>query len=596
MRLLWPFSENRRLEKHLFAFSMMNHLIQNPIKRQSGRQALFDNNARPLLFALIGICFKTVSVLGFSTFTQKILDTVSGTETHTISDLVLYALSCVVCLLIAAVLEYRCWTQFRSNALLQYRAHIYDRVLKKNIAAFQSESGADYLSAISNDLSQIKDGYIESLPYIAELVLNFVGTMILMLYYDPKLAAIAVGISVFPIIASLTRMQEVSACEENLSAANSLFLRAFSEVLQGFRIIKSTKSETQISGKLLAENRNASHAFCRREHTEIAVAYTASLTGHVAQIIFFIVSMLLARSDGRISAGVIVAFVQLMRNIIQMAITMPELLARVKAAKSLMRKHDTLLENSQPVGRDIAVFCKQSITLDHVTAGYNVTDATLKNITYEFQAHGCYAIIGESGSGKTTLLNLLTGFHRQYTGDIRYDNTSIKDVSNDNLCQLISVIHQDVFIFDATIAENLSMFRPCSEAALWDAACKAGLSSLIEQKGLDYRCGENGNLLSGGEKQRIGIARSILQGTDVLLFDEVTSALDAKTGHQVMDTIQKMSGKTRIVITHDIYPDLMDHCVAILVLKDGQLAEAGTFRELIAKQGTCYNLVNKLTL
>ena len=114
-----------------------------------------------------------------------------------------------------------------------------------------------------------------------------------------------------------------------------------------------------------------------------------------------------------------------------------------------MHKHDALLENSQPVGRDIAVFCKQSITVDHVTAGYNGTDSVLKNITYKFQTNGCYAIIGESGSGKTTLLNLLTGFHRQYTGAIRYDNTSIKDISNESLCQLISVIHQDVFIFDA---------------------------------------------------------------------------------------------------------------------------------------------------
>lgn len=569
----------------------MKYHIQKPIKRQSGRRALFENNARSLLFALIGICFKTISVLGFSTFTQKILDTISGTEAHTISQLIRYALFCVICLLIAATLEYRCWTQFRSNALLQYRAHIYDQVLKKNIAAFQSESSADYLSAISNDLSQIKDGYIESLPYLAELVLNFVGTMILMLYYDPKLAAIAVGACVFPIIASLTRMQEVSVCEENLSTANSLFLRAFSEVLQGFRIIKSTKSETQISDKLLTENKSAAYAFCRREHTEIAVAYTASLAGHIAQIIFFVVSMLLARSDSRISAGVIVAFVQLMRNIIQLAITMPELIACVKAAKSLMHKHDALLENSQPVGRDIAVFCKQSITVDHVTAGYNGTDSVLKNITYKFQTNGCYAIIGESGSGKTTLLNLLTGFHRQYTGAIRYDNTSIKDISNESLCQLISVIHQDVFIFDATIAENVSMFRPYSEADLLDAAHKAGLSSLIEQKGWNYRCGENGNMLSGGEKQRIGIARSILQGADVLFFDEVTSALDAKTGHQIMDTIQKMSQKTRIVITHDLYPDLMNEFDAILVLKDGQIAEVGTFHELIAKQGVCYNFV-----
>ena len=201
-----------------------------------------------------------------------------------------------------------------------------------NIAAFQSESSADYLSAISNDLGQIKDSYLESLPYIAELVLNFIGTIALMLYYDPMLAALAVGISIFPIIASLARMQEVSVREEALSTANSRFLRVFSEALQGFRTIKSTKSEAQISGRLLEENAKASQAFGRREHTEIAVAYTASLTGHVAQIVFFLVSMILAQNDGRVSVGVIVAFVQLMRNIIQLAITMPELIARVKAA------------------------------------------------------------------------------------------------------------------------------------------------------------------------------------------------------------------------------------------------------------------------
>ena len=157
----------------------------------------------------------------------------------------------------------------------------------------------------------------------------------------------------------------------------------------------------------------------------------------------------------------------------------------------------------------------------------------------------------------------------------------------------MSVIDQDVFIFDAAIAENISMFHPCSDAALQDAARKAGLSSLIEQKGWDYRCGENGNQLSGGEKQRIALARSILQGTDVLFFDEVTSALDAKTGHQIMETIQNMTEKTRIVITHDIYPDLMDSFDAVLVLKDGQLAEAGTFTDLMAKRGDCCHLMNK---
>ena len=131
------------------------------------------------------------------------------------------------------------------------------------------------------------------------------------------------------------------------------------------------------------------------------------------------------------------------------------------------------------------------------------------------------------------------------------------------------------------------------DAALQDAARKAGLSSLIEQKGWHYRCGENGNQLSGGEKQRIALARSTPQGTDVLFFDEVTSALDAKTGHQNMETIQNMTEKTRIVITHDIYPNLMDSFDAVLVLRDGQLAEAGTFTDLMAKRGDCCHLMNK---
>lgn len=571
----------------------MKHHPQKTDKQPLGKRVLFEHNIRAFSLSLLGVCFKTASVLGFSTFTQKVLDTVSGQAAYTIPYLILYAASCAFSLLVAAILEYRCWTQFRAKALLQYRQYIYGRVLKKNIAAFQSESSADYLSAISNDLGQIKDSYLESLPYIAELVLNFIGTIALMLYYDPMLAALAVGISIFPIIASLARMQEVSVREEALSTANSRFLRVFSEALQGFRTIKSTKSEAQISGRLLEENAKASQAFSRREHTEIAVAYTASLTGHVAQIVFFLVSMILARTDGRVSVGVIVAFVQLMRNIIQLAITMPELIARVKAANSLMRRHDELLESSQPVGRDVPVSCKQEIALDHVTADYGGAEAVLKDFSYAFRAHGCYAILGESGSGKTTLLNLLTGFHRQYSGSIRYDGIVIRDASNESLCQIMSVIDQDVFIFDAAIAENISMFHPCSDAALQDAARKAGLSSLIEQKGWDYRCGENGNQLSGGEKQRIALARSILQGTDVLFFDEVTSALDAKTGHQIMETIQNMTEKTRIVITHDIYPDLMDSFDAVLVLKDGQLAEAGMFSDLIAKQGVCSHLVNK---
>lgn len=568
------------------------HLSQNN-EYDSGLHALFHRNWFNFSLSLLGILFKVISSLGLSAFVQKVLDTISHVETNSPAYLITFATVCIFCLLIGAVLEYIYWTAFRSKALLQYRENTYNKILAKNIATFRHENTAKYISSLSNDLEQIKENYIESLPYIAETILGFVGTVIIMLYYDCTLAAIAFGISLIPIIVSLFRLKEVTSCEERLSTANSAFLGVFSEVLHGFRAIKSMKAEKSISAKLLDSNKEASSAFRNREHIEISVAYIASVTGYIAQIVFFFISMVLSRHDSRISAGVIVVFIQLMQNIIQLAITMPELIARIKAAKRLISKNDERLLQYQTAGLDIPVSCKRKIELINVSVCYRNSEPVLRDLSVEFPANGCYAILGESGSGKTTLLNLLTGSNRDYIGNVKFDDTDIKNISSDSLFRLMSVIYQDVFIFDATIEENITMFASHDNAMLDDAIRKAGLTEMIEAKGLSYRCGENGNMLSGGEKQRIGIARSVLQGADVLLFDEATSALDAQTGYQIIDTVLKMEGKTRIVITHDVYEGLMDRFDCVFVLKNGMFAEAGKYSELIARKGVCYELLKK---
>ena len=128
---------------------------------------------------------------------------------------------------------------------------------------------------------------------------------------------------------------------------------------------------------------------------------------------------------------------------------------------------------------------------------------------------------------------------------------------------------------------------------LEQAIKKSGIEEIVNEKGLDYRCGDNGNALSGGEKQRIGIARSIMQGTNVLLMDEATSALDTQTGYQIIETVQSMEGKTRIIVTHDLYPSLLEKFDSIFVLKNGKLVEQGKYTELMSKKGVCYELINK---
>ncbi len=557
------------------------------------RDSLFLKNRKNLALSLLGCVFKTLSVLGFSAFTQKILDTVSGDQPSSIPYLILFAVSCFLCLLISAALEYFCWTAFRRQALTRYRAYFCRKVLSKDISAFGRENTGAYASAVSNDLNTIRTSYLESLPYLAELVLNFAGTVVLMLAYDVRLALIAFGVSLLPILLSSFRVNQVAECEEQLAEANGGFLSAFTEMLTGFRAVKSMRAEGSVAARLLKVNRKASDTFADREHTEISVAYIASLSGHIARIAFFFISLLLSKNDPAVTVGVIIAFTQLMSNIVQLAVTVPELLANVKAADKLMERHDGMLALSQAEGEDRAVSCGKKVEADNVSVSYGEGQEVLRSLSLSLPAGGCYAILGESGSGKTTLLNLLSGAKRDYTGSVRYDGQDIRDISGERLFELISVIHQETFLFDATIEENITLFRPVDRAVLEDAVKKAGLEELVKEKGLDYACGENGANLSGGEKQRVGIARSILLGAKVLLLDEATSALDIRTGSRLIRTVQQMEGKTRIAVTHDVYPELMDNFDRIIVLKDGQIAGQGKYSELLKTCPALQKLVNK---
>ena len=557
------------------------------------RDSLFLKNRKNLALSLLGCVFKTLSVLGFSAFTQKILDTVSGDQPSSIPYLILFAVGCFLCLLISAALEYFCWTAFRRQALTRYRAYFCRKVLSKDISAFSRENTGAYASAVSNDLNTIRTSYLESLPYLAELVLNFAGTVVLMLAYDVRLALIAFGVSLLPILLSSFRVNQVAECEEQLAEANGGFLSAFTEMLTGFRAVKSMRAEGSVAARLLKVNRKASDTFADREHTEISVAYIASLSGHIARIAFFFISLLLSKNDPAVTVGVIIAFTQLMSNIVQLAVTVPELLANVKAADKLMERHDGMLALSQAEGEDRAVSCGEKVEADNVSVSYGEGQEVLRSLSLSLPAGGCYAILGESGSGKTTLLNLLSGAKRDYTGSVRYDGQDIRDISGERLFELISVIHQETFLFDATIEENITLFRPVDRAVLEDAVKKAGLEDLVKEKGLDYACGENGANLSGGEKQRVGIARSILLGAKVLLLDEATSALDIRTGSRLIRTVQQMEGKTRIAVTHDVYPELMDNFDQIIVLKDGQIAGQGKYSELLQTCPALQKLVNK---
>lgn len=177
-----------------------------------------------------------------------------------------------------------------------------------------------------------------------------------------------------------------------------------------------------------------------------------------------------------------------------------------------------------------------------------------------------------------------------YDGTIRFDETELRKISEESLYRLISTIQQNVFIFDDSIGNNITLYQSFPAEKISRAIRQSGLDGLVREKGEAYPCGENGNQLSGGEKQRISIARGLLRDAPILLMDEATAALDAETSLMVEDAVLSIDGLTRIVVTHKLQPDLLRRYDQILVMDRGMLAETGRYEDLLAERGLFYSL------
>lgn len=564
---------------------------QNKKKSREFRRRLFYKNKMCFIASVIMTIVMSFLNLMISWLIQQIMDSMANQNMQSAVRCAWIAASVVIAYTVANAVHRAVYPRFLQRAMQQYRDYAFLRLTQKSLRSFSKEGTALYVSALTNDCTSIENNYLAATFTLIELLFCFLGALIMMLYYSPVMLVLAVALSFLPVAVSMTAGNRLTEQEKEISKKNERFVSIVNELLSGFPVIKSFRAETQASRLFSKRNEQAEEAKKNKRRTEQLISLLANDAGIIAQMGIFLAGAWLAISGKGVTAGVVIVFVQLMNYILNPISQVPLLWSNRKAAIALMEKlSDALSENVREEGREKLNGFSEKIEVKDLTYGYEPESHVLKDMDAQFDAGKSYAIVGGSGSGKSTLLNLLMGSSSNYQGEICIDGVSIKNIESESLYQLMTSVQQNVFVFNDTIRNNVTMFHEFPDKEVTLALERSGLSEFIEKRGEDFVCGENGANLSGGERQRISIARALLRKSPIILVDEATAALDAATARAVSFSILNLVGMTRIVVTHRLEEAILRRYDKILVMKNGTICEQGNFDTLMQQKGQFYSL------
>lgn len=550
----------------------------------------YKNNKINYIFTIIGYVGLAIANIGIAFILQSIMDAaLSGEVTNLKNALYITVLYILGLLLIMLFKKHYC-NLFIKKASVQYKDGVFYDLLKKNVNAFDNEYATNYISAFSNDIATIESDFLLGKILILFQSVLLAGGLGAMLYLNWKLMLAVLLACLLSIGSSMLYGDRLMACEVKVSDLNATFLTSVKELLSGFSVVKSFKAENEVNSLFQKKNCTLEEIKRKKRNIRDNIYIVAVITSYFVNIVVFAVgSYLVIRKE--ITIGVVVAYIQLVNYVVSPIQELGQLISCRKSAKKLIEKvyHYVQFENLNDGIEDLNDF-NQDIIIKNLDFSFDEDNPVLSNINLKFEKGKKYAIVGASGSGKSTLINLLMGNYRNYSGEINLDGKEIRTIKIEHLFEHISVIQQNVFIFDSTITENITMFKPFSSDKINKSIKQSGLEELVLQKGENYMCGENGSKLSGGERQRISIARSLIRKCSVLLMDEGTSALDTITSAMIEDTILGIEGVTSIIVSHKLNENILRRYNEIIVLNKGQVVEQGNFQQLLDKKGYFYKL------
>lgn len=536
------------------------------------------------LVALASICFDFI--MGF------IVDIFASGQVEKFIPIVTVTIALIIIMFFTEYLDGLVMSNYIKNTVNYLRCDMFSKLMNKDIKDFYLDNSGKYISVLYNDIKLIEDNFLNNIFLVISSLLSFLISLCALFYISPY---IVIFISIFGVLGfiipntlSKKLVIEKNEYSKNLEEITSVTKDLFSgfEVIKGFNISKKI-NKIFVKNSLNVENSKRKCSILEAIIKGFSLAF--SVTIYLGVLILG--GYLMYKKS--ISVGTAIIIIQLSTHIVGPVKTSISLINQIKSVSLIGKKVEDILNvnNESEESEEIKSF-RDCIDIKDLNFSYTKERNALKNINLKFERNKKYAIVGESGCGKSTLIKLIMRYYNEYEGKITIDNKDLNKIYSSDLYKTISMIQQNVFMFDDSIKENIRLFSNYSDESVIESCKRSGIMGLINrlEDGIDSLVGENGNKLSGGEKQRIAIARALINETKILILDESTSALDNETAYSLEKSLLNLENLTMIVVTHKLIKNLLTDYDEIIVMKDGMVIEKGSFEELIDIKGYFYSL------
>ena len=467
---------------------------------------------------------------------------------------------------------------------------VYDKYQSLSMRYYQDKQTGQLMSRMVNDTRLLEVLIAHSLPDLITNILVIIGVAVMIFIINPYLALITLIPVPFVLFAGSFFSKKVAP----LFRINQEVLGDLNGVLQdnlsGMKEIQAFGKENYEHEKMLGNTKYYSFVNIRANKANAVFHPSVEFLTSLGTVIVVGVGGLLAM-QGKVTTSDIVGFFMYLSLFYQPLAILARLVEDVQNSLAGARRVAEVLDSESEIQESETAHDlkkkKKKICFDHVSFDYINGEHVLDDISFTVKKGEMVALVGPTGVGKTTIVNLLERFYDPLSGRITIDGSDLKDLTLSSLRNSISLVLQDVFLFNGTIEENIAYgvdkyTRDQVEAAAKTASADEFITRM--PKGYDTMVGERGVRLSGGQKQRIAIARAVLRNTPILVLDEATSSVDTETESNIQTAIENLAGsRTIIVIAHRL--STVMRADNIIVLEKGRIVEQGTHQELFEKNG-----------